>query len=400
MSFLIVGLFTGAFASGGTVFTPWAFERSPETLAKILANGINCYPRNLHRCLKEKSYTEIMNVARLKNLHFRPTIDRNLSLPLFQDEPEIQYSKAFFAKVPFIVGVTEKEGALDYYLNYEQVSSIETIREKIKFLIRPYVRRWSNIDIMATLIEYQYFGEDENRSGRQYSPTIRGNRILDPSQMDERLIQMLGDYLYNLPAEKALYYHSRGGGKAKFYVYTYDGDRSKATFGVLQKDLSTRVSRDRFSTTHMDDIFAMFSTVYGQSMVVQETDLLPSIITELRDGGGMSSKWLSYAENNRHFMRVASFGRSSILTNFKSDRAMAFWNNLFTQLEMMTVIAPPYFPESEYYSYQAATWSLMVVSLLMILIALALAIFIYLKRRNEKRSLKLIRQRNGDYGER
>ena len=125
-----------------------------------------------------------MSAARNLDLHFRPIVDSNLTMPLFQDEPEVLYRNGLFAKVPFIAGISEKEGALDYYAKYDRLAQIPDIRQKIKFLLSPYVRRYANLDVLSTLAEFQYFEEEELHHRENPRPR------LDNAQIDTRLVRV------------------------------------------------------------------------------------------------------------------------------------------------------------------------------------------------------------------
>ncbi|XP_015795289.1 acylcarnitine hydrolase [Tetranychus urticae] len=387
--------FNAVVCSGGTVFTPWAFEHQPSIISRELALSLGCGYTQIRRCLQQKSTSEILAVARTKRLHFRPTIDRNLSDPLFRDEPHIQFENGFFTRVPLIVGITEQEGALDYYRNYRQIQAISKIQDKIRYLIEPFVRRYANLDVLAALAHYQYFPEEEARSGRQTTTVGRG---YNQGQVDERLVQVLGDFLYSLPAEKALQLHSSHNLISKFYVY--EDKQPRITFGMLQRNLPSDVTADKFRATHMDDIFILFKTIYSKQYAEANpaaNTLLSCILSTLKDKE-QTCNWQNYQTTTRSYIRVTRQG-SNYGNMFRSERMVAFWNHLFSTVEASTVVIPPYFPEAEFQSYQAATWSLVAIVVILLLLSGGLAAVIFIKRRNDKQSLKLIRKRNEEFTE-
>lgn len=212
------------------------------------------------------------------------------------------------------------------------------------------------------------------------------------------LFKMLGDFLYNLPAEKALLLHSNYNSPSKFFVY--EDKSSRPTFGMLQKNLPAEVTRDKFRATHMDDILLLFKTVYTSQysdLSPGSNSLLSCILAAIHDKGSPCS-WHDYRSTARSYLRILRTGQGAA-ENFRSERLIAFWNHLFSTIEASTVVIPPYFPIAEFQSYQAATWSLTAFVIILLLIAIGLASVIYISRRNDKRSLKLIRKRNEEFTE-
>ena len=107
-----------------------------------------------------------------------------------------------------------------------------------------------------------------------------------------------------------------------------------------------------------------------------------------------------YTPQENGYLNIGSYQQPALLRNFRPPEDMSFWNELVTEVVEYTATPPPYFPYFQYQSFQAATWSLLAFLLLFILMTSVLLASICLKKREENRSLKLLRARDREFEER
>lgn len=163
---LNAGLFNRSIQSSGSVFTPWAFQEDPYYQAWTFAKIFNCWTdsRSLIRCLRERSASELISAASSNGYWFRPVVDKNLTRPLLKDFPRNLYERGEFARVPLLSGLVRNEGTLDYYKRYHLIKNSQNGNNKwaIEELIRPYVRRFTNLKVISTAIDYNYIQKYNN----------------------------------------------------------------------------------------------------------------------------------------------------------------------------------------------------------------------------------------------
>ena len=150
----------------------------------------------------------------------------------------------------------------------------------------------------------------------------------------------------------------------------------------------------------MDDIFILFKTIYSKQYAEANpaaNTLLSCILATIKDKD-QTCNWQNYQTTTRSYIRVTRQG-SAYGNMFRSERMVAFWDHLFSTVEASTVVIPPYFPGAEFQSYQAATWSLVAIFVILLLLSGGSGAVIFIKRRNDKQLLKLIRKRNEEFTE-
>ena len=166
--------FSAAISIGGTVFTPWAFKDNPKDQAINFGSFFSCDLRTdkMLDCLRSQDVGVLMAKSRDRDYDrntqpywFRPVIDRNQSnVAVLKDYPIALYQSGRYKQCPYIVGFTKDEGSLEFYLQYDRVQSRKSVEEKIAYLIRPFVKDWSDEDIIASAIKYQYFSRNSSRN--------------------------------------------------------------------------------------------------------------------------------------------------------------------------------------------------------------------------------------------
>ena len=107
---------------------------------------------------------------------FRPVIDKNQStVAILKDNPIALYKSGQFKKYVYIVGFTKDKGSLEYYLQYNRLKNKTTIEEKIAFLIRHFIKKCSNEEIIALFLKIQYF---RNNSTNNQELSYNQDRLL------------------------------------------------------------------------------------------------------------------------------------------------------------------------------------------------------------------------------
>ncbi|KAI1292292.1 Venom carboxylesterase-6 [Halotydeus destructor] len=409
------GLFNRSISSGGTIFTPWAFQEDPYYQARDFGRFFNCHSesRRLVKCLRDKSASELTATSRTNGYHFRPVIDKNTTYPLLKDYPMRLYERNEFAKVPYLAGLTKTEGALDYYLRYNGLTKTSPSRDNLEILLAPYLRRYTNVKVVASAVDYQYF-QRFNKTGGQASAMYPGQAGMYPDNSyqsplgsisrDGQFVEIMGDFLYNAPTDLALKLHSRSGQLTYLYVLTYVGSK---TFGTLQRDAPRDILRDPYGVTHMDDVQYIFPNEYNPQELDQygksvSTTLTRCLYQFMYDKafaqGGCNFKAYNYHEQN--YLNFGQTPYPGAAVNFRSSEQMSFWNDLIYNVIQYTATPPPYFPYTEYDGFRAATWSMVAFVIILVLVVAVLASVLCLNKRNDKRSLKLLRARDKELDER
>ncbi|RWS05335.1 Venom carboxylesterase-6-like protein, partial [Dinothrombium tinctorium] len=151
-------LFNNAISVSGTVFSPWAIQYEPRNNSIELARRVKCSISSSEKmiaCLRETPLNEILEKGH--DLSFAPSVDQSNSKSLLRDDPKILYQNGDFTNVRHLFGLTESEGALDYFWRSEQIKSYNRT-EKIRQLLQPYSRPYSNLNVIASIVHYNYFG--------------------------------------------------------------------------------------------------------------------------------------------------------------------------------------------------------------------------------------------------
>lgn len=92
------------------------------------------------------------------------------------------------AQVPLLAGLNLNEGSLEYYYRYKREYSNLPGKEVIEELLRPFMRRYTKVEIIASSVEYHYF-QRFNRSRLAYGGSQ--NSIFSPgSNRDEVYIRV------------------------------------------------------------------------------------------------------------------------------------------------------------------------------------------------------------------
>lgn len=113
------GLFNRLIAQSGSPLAPWAYQAKPEMNFEAFANRTNCTlggTSSKLKCLRSKSASELLSKLKMLDTYF-PTVDGTL----IKEPPDMLFSNTSrhsnaalqtFAKLDFLSGVNDKEGAL------------------------------------------------------------------------------------------------------------------------------------------------------------------------------------------------------------------------------------------------------------------------------------------------
>ena len=214
----------------------------------------------------------------------------------------------------------------------------------------------------------------------------------------------MGDFLYNAPTDRALKAHSRLGLQSFMYVFSHQGPKS---FGVLQADAPREITRDSYGVAHFDDTFYILPSEYNNQDLDSNGKQVSATMTRcLINFMGFIPNTMPgcifrpYSEAEANYLNFGPWTQPQALRDFRSQDDIRFWNDLIHEVIEDTATPPPYFPYSEYDSFRAATWSLLAFLLLMIIIVVVLVAMICITRREEHRSLQLLRTREREFEER
>lgn len=158
------------------------------------------------RCLKERGASELTAAAAANGYWFRPVVDLNIthSKAILKDFPRKLYERGEVARVPYLCGLTQNEGSLDYYLKYpdlEQAVTASHMRDAIERMIRPFLRRYTNSKVVAASIDYYYIQRVNHSSSRGYG---RQN-YMGPNK-DEKMIEVSGAHCIRPPPPPASFF--------------------------------------------------------------------------------------------------------------------------------------------------------------------------------------------------
>lgn len=212
----------------------------------------------------------------------------------------------------------------------------------------------------------------------------------------------MGDFLYNAPTDVALRAHSRLGPAAYLYVFSHQGP---ASFGPIQRRAPRQVTRDSYGVTHLDDTSYILPTEYLPENLDATGNMVAAtfsrcIFAFINPNMYTACNFRPYTELENAYLRFGSYQQPQLMRDFRRPEDMSFWNELISEIVEETATPLPYFPYLEYQSFQAATWSLLAFLLLFIIVVLLLCAMICLKKRDENRSLRLLRARDREFEER
>ena len=181
------GLYQNVIISSGSVFSPNSVKLPDSSMGLDFGRALNCdlspilghnsqnSSQKLIECLRTKSIDELMSVSRLAGLYpntfqftFGPVIDSNTSSAVIVDQPIRLFRSGNYWKTPLMTGLTQNEGALDYFTYYDKIRDW-SLTEKIEYLFAKFNYNEFYSKLLTKSVDWFYF-KRLNDTNSAYSP--------------------------------------------------------------------------------------------------------------------------------------------------------------------------------------------------------------------------------------
>ncbi|KAJ0069357.1 hypothetical protein NL108_004171 [Boleophthalmus pectinirostris] len=231
------GLFHRGIAESGTAALFETLISDPLSIAKTAANMSGCSlesPEIISNCMRNLDLQKIVALAEVRELIITLTIDG-----LFLTKPVNElFRNHEFQKVPFMTGITSDEGGwlLPSFMAPPNWTEGMT-RDEVKGALSLFYTAEHKDEALNLMID-EFTGKSE-----------------DPKILRKAFTDMVGDFLFNVPAVKTINAHTDVG--APVYVYEYN-----FTPRMLKKLRPEFVGAD-----HGDDIFSVFGLCFTTTHV-------------------------------------------------------------------------------------------------------------------------------------
>ncbi|KAG7468391.1 hypothetical protein MATL_G00142440 [Megalops atlanticus] len=241
LSPLSSGLFHRAIAESGTAEMKTLFSHNPLAVAQVAANASGCditSSKEIVECLMQKSEEDILNVH-TEVIYFGFTID---GVFLTKSTEEV-FKGHEVHKVPFMTGVTSQEcGWLlaHYFSPRGWVEGLD--REQVMPLL-PLFSPESADERISKLIADEYLGTS-------------GDRIA----VREGYVELMGDFMFNIPAIKTANFHRDTG--VPVYLYEFQHGPS-----LIQEKRPSFVKSD-----HTDELLFVFGGCFWNGHIKMERE--------------------------------------------------------------------------------------------------------------------------------
>jgi len=227
------GLFNKAVSMSGSALAWWASIKRPQEKAKKLARLLDCSPEEqedmarLVECVRSRPMFDLMNTHpnfyEWKHLEqsqepmtaWSPRVDPEAAMPFMSQEPIDLMTSGNFQHVPWMVGITDDEGASRAYAFLEDKAGVKEFEEKFEKL-GPLMFGFHDGQseapkIMAKKVKDFYWGSSE------IGPATAVN-----------LVNALSDSNYAHPVDTAAKIHSlRSNAPVFIYHFGYRGKHSQ-----------------------------------------------------------------------------------------------------------------------------------------------------------------------------
>ncbi|KAG1938284.1 uncharacterized protein ces2b [Pimephales promelas] len=234
LSPLSANLFRYAIAESGTAAMDAVMSPNPLPTAQYMGNSSGCdisSTKKIVDCVMQMSEEDILKITREQfMLRFGVTVDGQF-LPKSVEELLQSHQ---FNKVPLITGVTDDEAGYALPNILGPPGWIDGLdREQLMAYLPPF-----NSDAIAEFVLNEYLGTSTDRI-----------KIRDGFR------EMMGDFLFNIPARKVANYHRDAG--APVYMYEFQHPPS-----IIQKKRPSFVGCD-----HADEVFFVFGNCFGNGFL-------------------------------------------------------------------------------------------------------------------------------------
>ncbi|KAG8262898.1 hypothetical protein J6590_043886 [Homalodisca vitripennis] len=264
------GLFHKAILQSGCSLSQWAFQDNPREKALLLARDLGCTSEDPDTVLEflmgvpamdlvtsqdsDKLRTEKEMVQRVSVI-FTPCVEKYGNAPFLTDCPRKLMERGEFAKVPVIIGLTDKEGMLVLAIKQPH---FDLVSNDLSLLVPQN---------LATTLEK----EEELRLGKEilkfYTNTDSVSWDVAPQYVD-----LIGDIHFTIPLQETRQYFLKQQTPVYSYLFTYTSPRalSYSTLPVAFPDRAEQFVGS--GAGHGDELFYLFHTNITQSPVVPPSD--------------------------------------------------------------------------------------------------------------------------------
>ncbi|XP_062317145.1 cocaine esterase isoform X2 [Osmerus eperlanus] len=203
LSPMSTGLFHGAIAESGTAAMDALLTLDPLLIAKMAANSSGCditSTKKIAECMRAVGEEDILTLAKDQTMRFLVTVDGHFLIKpveeLFQNQQ--------LHKVPFMTGITSDEGGwlLPGFLappNWTEGMDRGEVLPFLSVIFPDPKDHW-----IAELVADEYLGTS-------------GDRV----KIRNGFTQLIGDFLFNIPAIKTANAHTDAGAAVYLYEYRY-----------------------------------------------------------------------------------------------------------------------------------------------------------------------------------
>ncbi|XP_026095074.1 fatty acyl-CoA hydrolase precursor, medium chain-like isoform X2 [Carassius auratus] len=245
LSPLSANLFHRAIAESGTAAMDAILNPNPLALAQAVGNASGCdisSPKEIVDCMMQLTEEDILKIAKdYPMLPFGVTMDG-----LFMPKPVAELLQSHeFNKVPLITGITDDEWGyvMPNFFSPPGWTDGMDMEQILPFLtmFNPALQD----QLVAELVLNEYLGTSPDRT-----------KIRDGFR------EIMGDFMFNIPARKLANYHRDAG--APVYVYEFQHPPS-----ILRKKRPSFVGSD-----HTDEIAFVFGSCFADGRIKLKEDLL------------------------------------------------------------------------------------------------------------------------------
>uniref|UniRef100_A0A8C6WX02 Carboxylesterase type B domain-containing protein n=2 Tax=Neogobius melanostomus TaxID=47308 RepID=A0A8C6WX02_9GOBI len=226
------GLFHHAIAQSGTAALFELMQVDPLPVAQMVANMSGCGTEStemIRDCVRNLDVQKLVELTEIQELRFTLTVDGRF---LTQSVDE-SFRNHDIIKVPFMTGVTSDEAGwlLPTFMAPQNWTEGMTRQEVKSILFILFYPDPNNVALDLMIDEYT--GKSE-----------------DPHKLRKAFTDLLGDFLFNIPALKTINAHKDAGAPVYLYEYNF----------ALQ--MLKKLRPDFVGTDHGDDIFIMFGSCF------------------------------------------------------------------------------------------------------------------------------------------
>uniref|UniRef100_A0A8D0G5C3 Carboxylic ester hydrolase n=1 Tax=Sphenodon punctatus TaxID=8508 RepID=A0A8D0G5C3_SPHPU len=205
LSPLAKGLFHKAIAESGVAQLPGLVIPHPEIITKEIANLSGCETTSsaMVHCLRKKTEEELITLSNglMKEMSFIPAVVDGVFVP---KKPEELLAGKEFNAVPYMTGVNNHEYGwlIPSVINMPAVKEAMD-RESIIALLQKSFPLLAQSDSLQMLLE-EYLGDTN-----------------DPAELRDGFQELMGDFLFVIPALQTSKYHRDSGGRVYFYEFQH-----------------------------------------------------------------------------------------------------------------------------------------------------------------------------------